>query len=148
MAELEKHGDRKDWLRWAIEFMHRGIWPDETITVHGPHGPDASYMWGEAEGHLDLADRFEGCSVVFRTASGIRGIYDVRGVTVKDREGNKYPKLKLSELTSKARRWLAVAERLSERLIQDAISEHRAIRRVEESLRKNKGREKVVVVSQ
>lgn len=25
MAELEKHCDREDWLRWAIEFMRRGV---------------------------------------------------------------------------------------------------------------------------
>ena len=52
MAELEKHGNRKDWLRWAIEFLRRGIWIGEVITVHGPH-PSAPYMWGEVDGWVD-----------------------------------------------------------------------------------------------
>jgi hypothetical protein len=39
MADLDKHLNREDWLRWAIEFMRRGLWLDQEITVHGPHDP-------------------------------------------------------------------------------------------------------------
>ncbi len=38
MADLEKHHDREDWLTWTIEFMRRGLWLDDCITVHGPPG--------------------------------------------------------------------------------------------------------------
>jgi hypothetical protein len=69
MADLEKHQDREDWLQWAIEFMRRGIWPEDIITVHGPHSP-ADYMWGEMAHYT------------FQTAHGIRGIHDVHGVRI------------------------------------------------------------------
>jgi hypothetical protein len=46
MADLYKRGEQEDWLKWAIEFIKRGIWPEEYITVHGPH-PEADFMWGE-----------------------------------------------------------------------------------------------------
>jgi hypothetical protein len=75
MAELEKRRNRKDWLRWAIELLCRGIWAGETITVHGPHGAGASFMWGDTDGWIDPRDDpYSGCRVTFRTTSGIRGI--------------------------------------------------------------------------
>jgi hypothetical protein len=48
MADLNKRDDREDWLKWAIEFMKRGLWAGDYITVHGPHSP-ADYMWDEAD---------------------------------------------------------------------------------------------------
>ena len=33
MADLDKRENREDWLKWAIEFMRRGIWPEDVITV-------------------------------------------------------------------------------------------------------------------
>jgi len=127
MAYLDKRGDdRKDWLRWAIELLRRGILAGETITVHGPHGPDAPFMWGETEGEIDGSGF--GRTLRFRTVSGIRGIYDVRGVTVRDEEGEKYPVLPVSELTPKARRWLAKARRVSNSLIEAAKAEAREVR--------------------
>jgi len=119
MADLEKHGDRKDWLRWAIELLRRGIWAGDVITVHGPHGPDSPFMWGEVEGWLDGAPG--GGLFTFRTASDICGIYDVRGVRVRDDDGNSFPLLPPSELSPKARRWLLVAERLCAQLTVEAI---------------------------
>jgi|HubBroStandDraft_1064217.scaffolds.fasta_scaffold05938_2 hypothetical protein len=37
MADLNKRNDREDWLKWAIEFMKRGLWAGDCITVDGPH---------------------------------------------------------------------------------------------------------------
>jgi hypothetical protein len=110
MADLDKQTDRLDWRRWAIELLRRGIWAGDTITVHGPHSP-YDYMWGETEGETDEISGSGFCRTFsFRTASGIRGIYDVRGVTVRDDEGERYPVLPASELTVKARRWLLSAK--------------------------------------
>ena len=53
MATLDKHTDRRDWLKWAIEFMRRGLWLDDEITVHGTHAPPANYIWGEATARID-----------------------------------------------------------------------------------------------
>ena len=49
MAELERHQDRESWVSWAIEFVRRGLWPADVITVHGPHASSADHFWGEAE---------------------------------------------------------------------------------------------------
>lgn len=110
MAFLDKRCDHKDWLRWPIELLRRGVWAGETITVHGPHGPDTPCMWGETEGECDGSGLLR--TFHFRPMSGIRGIYDVRGVTIRDvEEGEKYPVLRMSELTPKARRWLSNARK-------------------------------------
>ncbi len=131
MAELEKHDNRKDWLRWAIEFLRRGIWVGEIVTVHGPH-PGASYMWGEVDGWVDWfpptvdtkAQISNGwMSFAFRTASGIRSIYDIRGVRVWADGGENFPLLRESELSQRARRWLLVAVPLSKSLAAVAINE-------------------------
>lgn len=47
MADLEKHEDRESWIRWAREFVRRGLWPVEIITVHGPHSPPSDCHWGK-----------------------------------------------------------------------------------------------------
>ena len=49
MAELERRQDRESWVSWAIEFVRRGLWPADVITVHGPHASSADRFWGEAE---------------------------------------------------------------------------------------------------
>src|SRR2546426_2460378 len=41
VAELERHQDRESWVSWAIEFVRRGLWPADVITVHGPHASSA-----------------------------------------------------------------------------------------------------------
>ncbi len=107
MADLEKRDNHKDWLRWAIELMRRGIWADNTITVHGPHHPDAPFMWGEAWGTVDGHNY--NALFKFQTASGIRGIYDIRGVTIQDEEGNQFRIRSIRELSPKAQHWLKVA---------------------------------------
>jgi len=124
MADLDKRDDREDWLKWAIEFMRRGLWAGDTIVVHGPHSP-VDYMWGEAEARVDGGrSRIDGgpywSQFEFRTASGIRGIHDVRGVRVKDAaDGTPFPVLKLSELTPKAQRWLRMARRTKAKLQEE-----------------------------
>ncbi len=126
MADLEKRDDRKDWLRWAIELLRRGVWAGDIITVHGPH-PGASCMWGETEGQLDVGAGWYGtpfATVEFRTVSGIRGIYDVRGVTVRNRDTReKLALLRASELSPKARRWMAVAQPLCKKLTDSAVAD-------------------------
>ena len=78
MAYLNKDDRREAWIAWGIEFVRRGLWPSPDIEVHGPHSP-TDWMWGQAE-----AETHDGmfAEVSFRTASGIRGIHDVRGVTI------------------------------------------------------------------
>ena len=115
MAELEKHREREDWLRWAIEFMRRGLWLDNQIIVHGPHSP-YNFVWGEADAQLDGENRF--VNVKFRTSSNIRNKYDVRGVRIweNDKDRNAFAVMKNSELTSKARHWLKTASKTLARL--------------------------------
>jgi hypothetical protein len=88
-------------MRWAIEFVRRDIWPDDTITVHGPHSP-ADFMWGEMGDYT------------FRTMPGIRGIHDVRGVRVSRLVygyPQAFPLLATSALEPKKQRWLRTALR-------------------------------------
>lgn len=101
MALLDKRHDREDWLKWAIEFARRDIWPDETITVHGPH-PGADFMWGEMD------------HCTFRTRCGIRGIHDVRGVLIRKQiygESVAHPIVPLRDLAPNLKRWLRAAQR-------------------------------------
>jgi hypothetical protein len=115
MAELDKHGEREDWLRWAIEFMRRGLWLDSTIIVHGPHSP-YSFVWSEADAQLDGENHFVG--VKFRTSSNIRNKYDVRVVRIweNDRDRQTFAIMKKSALTPKARHWLETATKTLARL--------------------------------
>jgi len=53
MTFLDRHRDREEWLKWAIEFARRGLWASPVIQVHGPHGPHADMMWSEAEACVD-----------------------------------------------------------------------------------------------
>lgn len=114
MADLEKHGtDRPGWLRWAIALLKRGIWAADIITVHGPHGPEVPFMWGECYGELDGETPGTMVEVTFRTRGRSRGIRDLRGLRVTESSsGDTFPLLKASELSPKARRWLRVAQRL------------------------------------
>lgn len=118
MAELEKHREREEWLRWAIEFMRRGLWLDNTIIVHGPHSPH-SFVWGEADAQLDSERDFP--HVKFRTSSNIRNKFDVCGMRVweDDQARQAFVVMKKSELTPKARRWLETATRTLARLAQN-----------------------------
>ena len=96
MAELHKRDDRRDWIRWAVEFMRRGLWLDESITVHGPHAP-YDYMWGEADATVD--DDGPSVEVTFATGRKIRGLRDLRGLRIVSNEcGEKttYPVVKES----------------------------------------------------
>ena len=128
MADLHKHEFREAWLKWAIEFMRRGLWADEYIEVHGPHGPEADYMWGDAEAWEDGGN--QGGEVIFQTARGIRGIHAVRGVRMeyKDAVGGerlRLPLVPMSGLSRKARHWLRVAKVVHDRLRQKEMAEKR-----------------------
>jgi hypothetical protein len=112
MAELEKHSDRQASLRWATALLRRGVWADDVITVHGPHAPGAPYMWGECDGRIDGSPgRFGNVHVSFQTAQ-CRRFTDLRGLKVRDEDGDRFPILKASDLTPRARRWLSVAEKM------------------------------------
>ena len=123
MADLEKHQNREDWLRWAIEFMRRGLWVDHCITVHGPHEPPHAYMWGSAEAVIDGDQKFI-VDCAFTTTRQIRNKYDVRWVRIKDRgncEKTEFTVLERSKLTPSAHRWLWVAKRTLKRLRADRL---------------------------
>jgi hypothetical protein len=118
MADLHKYDDRESWTDWAIEFMRRGLWLDDNITVHGPHNAPADRMWGEAEASLDGIRC--GYELYFCTASKSRGIHDFRGLRIVERnvparDRTRFPVMKVSELTPKARRWLKAARRLQKK---------------------------------
>ena len=134
MGDLHKRDDREDWLKWAIEFMKRGLWADDYITVHGPHSP-ADYMWGEAQAEWDGVGHWLRCE--FRTARRIRGIHDVRGVRIVDAyDGSiRYPIQKASELTPKAQRWLRAAQRTLGKLRENRQLEQREIAVLRERMR-------------
>jgi hypothetical protein len=138
MAFLDKHGNREDWLKWAIEFMRRGLWVGEAVEVHGPHGPNADLMWGEAEASEEGGDEstFE---VSFTTVRGITGIHDVRGVRIQVKEPfagipERFPLRPEATLSRNARRWLKVARRVQAKLRDEAIATARQVRERREAL--------------
>ena len=109
MADLEKRHDRESWLTWAIEFMRRGLWLGQEITVHGPHD-STNAMWGDACARIDGEDGGPNC--VFRAFANNSKYRPVR-VCIWNAEDKDqlFPVLKASELTPKARKWLRVARR-------------------------------------
>jgi hypothetical protein len=137
MAELHKRDDREDWLKWAIEFMKRGLWADDYITVHGPHS-SADYMWGEADASWDGTGRSVQC--IFETARGIRSIHDLRGVRIVDAEDRSihYPIQNVSDLTPKAQRWLRNARLTQARLRGIREEEEKKIAILQNRMRENK----------
>jgi len=82
VAELERHQDRDSWVSWAIEFVRRGLWPADVITVHGPHASPADRCWGEAEA-WDESGTWS-YTVAFQTPA--RHGWDRRGVRLWDAE--------------------------------------------------------------
>ncbi len=111
VAELERHQDRASWVSWAIEFVRRGLWPADVITVHGPHASSADHFWGEAEAS-DESGTWS-YTVAFQTPARHGG--DRRGVRLWDAEhpGTHFPVVRGSAMSHAQRRWLRVARRLA-----------------------------------
>ncbi|PIR20592.1 MAG: hypothetical protein COV45_05175 [Deltaproteobacteria bacterium CG11_big_fil_rev_8_21_14_0_20_47_16] len=100
MADIYDNDDeqRESWLTWLIVFLKRGLRPVDYVTIHGPHSPQASYMWGEAECESIYG---RGLDVVFQT-SKCHSIWDVRGVRIKEKEKNTLlPIVEISKLPKK-----------------------------------------------
>ncbi len=116
MAELHKQHDRADWLTWAIEFMRRGLWLDEEITVHGPHD-STNRMWGDATARIDGKEWGPDCS--FQAVANRIYIWNA------DDKDERFPVLKASELTPKAQRWLRIARRMLRKLRSELIAAER-----------------------
>jgi hypothetical protein len=111
MATISKREHREEWLNWAIEFMRRGLWLVDTITVTGPHHPEGHRL-GEATVSTDGRDDY--LDVTFITVRNSDGMHDVRGMHVVGKSFNDqvtFPLLMQSELSPKALRWLKAAER-------------------------------------
>ena len=110
MADLHKRDDRIDWLTWAIEFMRRGLWLDEQITVHGPND-ESRIMWGTATARIDGDEWGPECD--FRALAG-RSKYRPTRIVIWNAEDKdtRYTLMKLSDLTPQAQRWLRVARRM------------------------------------
>ncbi len=111
VAELERHQDRGSWVSWAIEFVRRGLWPADVITVHGPHASSADRFWGEAEAWDESGTWFY--TVAFQTPARHGG--DRRGVRLWDAErpGTHFPVVRGSAMSHAQRRWLRIARRLA-----------------------------------
>jgi hypothetical protein len=109
MADLDKRDAREDWLKWAIEFMKRGLWAGDYIAVYGPHSP-ADYIRGEADAASDGLGYSLRCE--FHTARGIHSIHDVRGVRIVngDQRSLRFPLQRVSDLTPNAQKWLRKAK--------------------------------------
>ena len=132
MANILKQSDRESWIGWAIEYMRRGLWLDECITVHGPHDAPADRFWGDAEATKDANGDY--IETHFYSDRKIRNIYDVRNIRIFDGSNDSYipvedritfPILKLSELTPKARRWLKAAQRLKKKYHEEFLESRR-----------------------
>ncbi len=111
MAELERHQDRESWVSWAIEFVRRGLWPADVITVHGPHASPADHFWGEAEAS-DESGTWS-YTVAFQTPA--RHGWDRRAVRLWDAEhpGTHFPVVRGSAMSHAQQRWLRIARRLA-----------------------------------
>jgi len=75
-------------MKWAIEFLRRGLWVSDCITVHGLHAPPADFMWGTAGA---IVDGDESCAVdsTFTTSRRVRNKYDVRWVQIKNSDSSE-----------------------------------------------------------
>jgi hypothetical protein len=114
MADLDKHSDRESWLTWAIEFIRRGLWLDQEITVHGPHD-STNVMWGKASARIDGQVWGPDCSFrAYANGSKYRP-FRIR-IWNGDDKDEQFLVLKASELTPKARKWLQVARRTLRKL--------------------------------
>jgi hypothetical protein len=115
MADLEKHDelDRESWIRWSVEFMRRGLWPDDIITVHGPHSKTGFWNNRGEEVSCEIDGTNDVVDVLFRSRKPHHtGKYDVRNVKFYDsNDGTVFPILKASELTPAARKWIKAAKR-------------------------------------
>src|SRR5437899_3713549 len=111
VAELERHQDRDSWVSWAIEFVRRGLWPADVITVHGPHASSADHFWGDAEA-WDESGTWS-FTVAFQTPA--RHGWDRRRVRLWDAEhpGTHFPVVRRSAMSHAQRRWLRIARRLA-----------------------------------
>ena len=111
VAELERHQDRGSWVSWAIEFVRRGFWPADVITVHRPPASSADRFWGEAEAWDESGTWFY--TVAFQTPA--RHGEDRRGVRLWDAEhpGTHFPVVRGSAMSHSQRRWLRIARRLA-----------------------------------
>jgi hypothetical protein len=110
-----RFSDRESWLRLAIEFMRRGLWLSEAVTVHGPHEA-SNRMWGDFEGWVDgPGPRFADDNAVAcdfnATADGSK--YRPFRIVAwnQDDKSVNYPVLPASQLSPKARRWMKAARR-------------------------------------
>jgi hypothetical protein len=114
MANLHRRDDREAWLRWAVEFLRRGLDPADVITVHGPHQPPANYLWGEAEawdGESGLTVAFQSAPV--RPGQPTRRSLAGLGVRFWDRDSpaRRFAVLRADELPLDLRRKLGGAAR-------------------------------------
>jgi len=118
MAILEKHIDREDWLRWAIAFMQLGLWLDVEFEVHGPHYPSGR-MWGKVLARVDSTGENVPCVFLAKAHRSKYDPVDIRvfmGDVNEPVETDRFPLVKASQLTPRARRWLRGAQRTANKL--------------------------------
>ena len=121
MAILFENDDgstREGWLRYAVEFARRGLYPPDEITTHGPHAEPADRIWGAAEAR---DHRRTPWIVSFETAPGIVGRDDLDTLTMwsdDDDERRAFPVLARAELKPEVRTLLRRTRRELARLRQ------------------------------
>lgn len=108
MATLEP--DDAAWWRYAIEFARRGLWPLAEIETHGPHGPPADRIWGEA---LCATANRTYPEIIFSGPSRCRHYSDIKGLRMCDKydESCRFPILRPSEKNRTEKTWLAYARK-------------------------------------
>ena len=114
MAGLSKKDD--GWYAWAVELVRRGLYPTDCITVHGPHGYPADFMWGEAESCKSMTGDYH--DVIFQSRRPCWGYLNIHGVTVWEADTDPritFPILKEKELTPEWRRLLASVKKKTDK---------------------------------
>lgn len=149
MAVLGKHDDRESWIKWAREFVRRGFRPPDFITVHGPHSPPGDCHWGEAECTRD-GNSDNVIEVSFSSRRPCHK-YVVRNVVMweHDEYGDaayepdiRFPLLKPSELSPRARRWLRVAERVLNGLVEERRRSYEKMKEIRRKINEDRERGK------
>jgi hypothetical protein len=124
--------DRESWLRLAIQFMKRGLWLSDGITIHGPHD-DTNCMWGDAQAFVDdggspLFDGRNFVNCVFRaTANGSK--YRPFRILIWDEDDRAVRYTTRTDLSSNARRWMRYAKHALKTMGNERVADQQELQK-------------------